>query len=256
MERESPPSTRDVIVSLGVAFAALILVSLTALSVLGMVGISESEDPAVAATLLVLTPATIGVCGVSFARLHSSAPWDLLALRLGRHWGLFLGVVFAGVLSEGVFTLIQTHAADLDGGAVDHLGEAVKGGGLSGGFILLGALILAPVGEELFFRGWIYGAVERRSGSRLAVVVSGLAFAAYHMDPAHSIAILPLALWISWLRAVSGGLGVCILAHMLNNGIWVLSTRTEAAEWAFFPWLGPLSLLAVVAMAGVVRWRR
>ena len=129
MERETPPSTRDVIVSLGVAFAALILVSLMALSVLGLVGISDPKDPAVAATLLVLTPTTIGLAAISFARLHSSSPAALLALHLGRHWALFLGVVFAGVLSEGIYTWIQSHASGLDGGAVDQLGEAVKGGG-------------------------------------------------------------------------------------------------------------------------------
>ncbi|MEC7240098.1 MAG: type II CAAX endopeptidase family protein [Myxococcota bacterium] len=256
MERESPPSTRDVIVSLGVAFAALILVSLMGVGALGAVGVTEPNHPAVSATLLVLTPTTIGICAISFARLHSSTPWDLLAIRWGKYWGLFVGVVCAGVLSEGIYTWIQSHASDLDGGAVDQLGEAVQAGGVSGGFILLGALVLAPVGEELFFRGWIFGAIERRSGSMTAIGVSSLAFAGYHMDPAHALAILPLAVWISWLRAISGGLGACVLAHMLNNGIWVFSTRAGTEEWDFFPWLGPLSAVGLAAMVGFVAWQK
>ena len=43
---------------------------------------------------------------------------------------------------------------------------------------------------------------------------------------------------------------------MLNNSIWVFSTRAGTAEWDFFPWLGPLSAMGLVAMVGFVAWQK
>ena len=255
MHSESPPNTRDVIVSLGVTFAALILVSFGGLIALGMFYGEEIPDTVVSATLLVLTPTTIGVCAIGFARSHSADAPGFLGAGMGRLWWLFPGVVCAGVLSEGLYVLIQQHASDLDGGAVDQLGEAVQQGGVAGAFILLGALVLAPLGEELFFRGWIFRSVEQQAGSGLAILISALAFAGYHMDWAHTLAILPLAIWISWLRAVTGAVGACVLAHVLNNALWVFSTRTSAEGWDFFPWLGPISVVGLAGMLLFVQHR-
>jgi membrane protease YdiL (CAAX protease family) len=80
---------------------------------------------------------------------------------------------------------------------------------------------LAPLVEELVFRGLLYGWVAGRWGTVAAWIVSSLAFAAAHIEPAHIILVLPLALWFGWLRRRTDSLLPSLVAHMVNNGFAV-----------------------------------
>jgi len=80
---------------------------------------------------------------------------------------------------------------------------------------------LAPLVEELIFRGLLYGWVAARWGSIAAWAVSSLAFAAAHVEPAHAILVLPLGLWFGWLRRRTGSLWPSLVAHAFNNGLAV-----------------------------------
>jgi membrane protease YdiL (CAAX protease family) len=79
---------------------------------------------------------------------------------------------------------------------------------------------LAPLVEELVFRGLLYGWLCRW-GTGVAWIVSSLAFAAAHVEPAHVILVLPLGLWFGWLRRHTDSLWPSLVAHMVNNGIAV-----------------------------------
>jgi membrane protease YdiL (CAAX protease family) len=85
-------------------------------------------------------------------------------------------------------------------------------------FLLAG---LAPLVEELVFRGLLYGWLENRWGSGLAFVVSSLAFAAAHIEPAHAVLVLPLGLLFGLLRWRTRSLWPSLVAHMANNGMAV-----------------------------------
>ena len=84
---------------------------------------------------------------------------------------------------------------------------------------------LAPLAEELAFRGLLYGWIEGRWGVRPAFTVSAIAFAAAHFDPtfAYMVAVLPLALLFSWLRWRTNSLLPSLVAHIVNNTFAVLS---------------------------------
>ena len=85
-------------------------------------------------------------------------------------------------------------------------------------FVIAG---LAPLVEELVFRGLLYGWVAGRWGTAAAWIVSSLAFAAAHVEPAHIILVLPLGLWFGWLRRRTDSLLPSLVAHMVNNGFAV-----------------------------------
>ena len=88
--------------------------------------------------------------------------------------------------------------------------------------IVLGLLAgLAPLVEELVFRGLLYGWLESRWGSGLAVVVSSLAFAAAHVEPAHVLLVLPLGILFGLLRWRTRSLWPSLVAHVANNGLAV-----------------------------------
>ncbi|TMJ25962.1 MAG: CPBP family intramembrane metalloprotease [Alphaproteobacteria bacterium] len=83
--------------------------------------------------------------------------------------------------------------------------------------------VLAPLVEELVFRGLIYGWVAGRWGSVPALVVSSLAFAAAHFEPAHIVLVLPLGLLFGWLRRRTDSLLPSLFSHIVNNGFALLA---------------------------------
>lgn len=93
-------------------------------------------------------------------------------------------------------------------------------GGWGRAQLLVIAVIVAPLAEELFFRGmvlgWIWAATRR---AWLAVVVSGAAFGLMHFTQPQDV--LPLATFgvlLGYLRVRYRSLGACVLAHAFFNG--------------------------------------
>ena len=88
---------------------------------------------------------------------------------------------------------------------------------------LLLLAVLAPLVEELVFRGLIYGWVAGRWGTMAAFIVSSLAFAAAHFEPAHIVLVLPLGLLFGWMRRHTDSLLPSLVSHVLNNGFALLA---------------------------------
>jgi membrane protease YdiL (CAAX protease family) len=90
---------------------------------------------------------------------------------------------------------------------------------LIGSGLLVGAV--APLAEELFFRGFVFGAL-RRYGFPVAALVSGLAFGGAHVTSSPIGFLLPLAalgviLCVIYER--TGSLVPCMGLHCLNNSV-------------------------------------
>jgi hypothetical protein len=84
---------------------------------------------------------------------------------------------------------------------------------------LLLLAVLAPLVEELVFRGLLYGWLAGRWGKNVGWIVSSLAFAAAHTEPAHIVLVLPLGLLFGWLRKRTDSLLPSVVAHIANNGL-------------------------------------
>jgi hypothetical protein len=84
---------------------------------------------------------------------------------------------------------------------------------------LLLLAVLAPLVEELVFRGLLYGWLAGRWGGNVGWIVSSLAFGAAHTEPAHIILVLPLGLLFGWLRKRTDSLLPSLVAHIANNGL-------------------------------------
>jgi len=79
------------------------------------------------------------------------------------------------------------------------------------------AAVLAPVVEELYFRGRLLEAFGASLGPGWAGVITSVAFAAIHGIPAFLPAYLVFAAVLLFLRRRTGGLTAPIVAHMINN---------------------------------------
>lgn len=85
--------------------------------------------------------------------------------------------------------------------------------------LFVGALVVAPLAEELFFRGLLLGwltAITRRPW--LSILLSAFAFALIHLPQFQDL--LPLttfAVLLGYLRLRSGSLTACVVAHAIFN---------------------------------------
>jgi hypothetical protein len=100
---------------------------------------------------------------------------------------------------------------------------------------LVGAALIVPFGEEVLFRGYVFGAI-RRSGASwslpAAYVVSALIFAVAHSLAASEglIALLTatflMGLALAWAFQRTGSIIPSFIAHAVNNGVALLGLLT------------------------------
>lgn len=91
------------------------------------------------------------------------------------------------------------------------------------GTIVAGVLIVgaAPISEEIFFRGFIFGGFRRRLSFPVAAVLSALIFGLFHYTGSGSLTVVPqlafLGFALSWVYEETGSIYPTIALHMLNN---------------------------------------
>jgi membrane protease YdiL (CAAX protease family) len=84
------------------------------------------------------------------------------------------------------------------------------------------AAVVAPMAEEIFFRGFLYGGLRGRIGIRRAMIVSALFFTALHLSLELFLPIFVLGLFLAWLYEQTGSLYPGILLHAANNALSLL----------------------------------
>ncbi|WP_295133580.1 type II CAAX endopeptidase family protein [uncultured Reyranella sp.] len=165
--------------------------------------------------LLVLS-AFFGICllglVISVVPLGRKAPAALGLRPVG-----WRPIVFA-VLGTTVLSFVVSQLGPQPEG-VRQVTEGIQGVQALQTLAVLG--LLAPITEELVFRGLLYGWLAGRWSNLVAFVLSSLAFAAAHTEPLHILLVLPLGFWFGWLRWRTGSLIPTIVAHIINNTIAV-----------------------------------
>ncbi len=83
--------------------------------------------------------------------------------------------------------------------------------------------VIAPVVEELIFRGLILHGLRKNYNGFTAVVVSALLFALFHLNPWQFPATFVLGLLLGWLVIRTRSIVLAILGHSVNNSLVLLS---------------------------------
>lgn len=81
----------------------------------------------------------------------------------------------------------------------------------------LGAVVLAPLAEEIIFRAFLFRNLRDAMGRGLAMLLSGFAFALVHFEPTLVLPLTALGVALALLYEWSGSLYVPIVVHALWN---------------------------------------
>lgn len=119
------------------------------------------------------------------------------------------------------------------------------------------ACLVAPLVEELFFRGALYGRLAKTSATR-AAVVTGFAFVVMHSDVRHWPALIVVAVVLGYLRVASGSVLPCLCLHVAFNASGVLAlvsgvaSPTRPLELSFV-WVAASWVMTAVLVAALLR---
>ncbi len=81
---------------------------------------------------------------------------------------------------------------------------------------------LAPVAEELLFRGFLLPVFARRWGAAVGIGISALMFGITHGDLLQGSFAVLVGLYLGWLATKSGSIRWAIAAHAVNNASAVI----------------------------------
>ncbi|MFN3892267.1 MAG: lysostaphin resistance A-like protein [Beijerinckiaceae bacterium] len=96
-------------------------------------------------------------------------------------------------------------------------------GALALSFLMI--VVLAPLTEELLFRGWIFGALRARFSARFTVLATAFLFAIVHWDQTglYPVAVLAPGFVLSVIRERTDSVKPAVMAHAIYNLIgWLL----------------------------------
>lgn len=141
---------------------------------------------------------------------------DARTVLTGIGWGLaaWIGANIVAVVVAYLFELVgieaTPQAAEQAAFALDPV------------LVVASFVILAPIAEEIFFRGIVYNAWLREGGRRYAYIGSSLLFAISHLSLVQFIPLLLLGLALAWVYERTGSLVAAIAMHATFNAVTVV----------------------------------
>jgi hypothetical protein len=133
--------------------------------------------------------------------------------------GIIAGVVTQFVLVPAIsYPILKLSGQDADDLAKPARELADKVHGAGGALLLLLVVgVIAPIAEELFFRGLLFRALEKRWDRWWALGLSSAFFAATHFQPLQFLPLAAAGAVFGYLVIRTDRLGPAIVAHMAFN---------------------------------------
>ncbi len=216
----APWGWREVILGIVVAAAGILALNLILVAINFAVGGGLAKNGNVLTVFVAIQDLIVVGAAALFSVVRYRVGWD----RLG--WRAFNTPIGCGLSAA---LLMASYAVRIVYGSIAFafgyhpaLQDVLTRLGTTGiGFILtlIAAAVIAPIAEETFFRGFMYGGLRGRIGTVGAMLVSTLFFTALHLSIDQFIPIFFLGLFLAWLYEKTGSLYPGIILHASNNAI-------------------------------------
>ena len=216
-----------------VAWALVISVIIIALFGLGgnLVGRAGTPlDPSLVVnlgTLILLGP-------IWYFTLHKyNTGWTTLGLRSFRPAiiALGFGLLFVFMLFNALYaTVLQQFGQRIQPDLAPIFDESIFPIAL-----FIGGAVVAPVVEEIFFRGFVFAGLRPRWGWKKAMLVSAGLFALAHVLLTSLLPIFILGLIFAYLYQISGSIWPAIIMHMFINTLTLSIVYALSQGWLPMP---------------------
>ena len=220
-----PWTARQVLIALAVIVVAFLVVIG---SIMGLVQVVDVSGWGEHVILLVATLALQGVMILSvwiFAVRPAGGRWAVLGFRQIRPISTTLIAIVGITLGQ---SLVLGYSQFVDWLGIEFLvpGDPFESWDihpLSFAIIAFSAVIIAPLFEEIFFRGFMYQAFRKSMAVWLAAILSSLVFGIAHIDPAIIIPIALLGMILLGIYRWTGNLWSSIITHAGFNAVAVMA---------------------------------
>ena len=142
------------------------------------------------------------------------------------------------ILSDEVDRIIQIFVPTPE--YILDLNYLLKPDSILGGILLFIAVaILAPLGEEIIFRGFLQQTLEKQwKDTTLAILFTALIFSLIHMNPYWFIQIYFLGVILGFLAWKTKSIIAPLILHSLNNSMALLLSFLDSQQNSLYLWNG------------------
>lgn len=166
-------------------------------------------------------------CLMSASQGRRATGYDLglMGRTTNLNWGWFFVLVVCGIICSVVFVLLGDALWNRvvpfppsDWGLVAELHHLP----LTFSIDVLSLCVLAPAGEELFFRGFLFEILAKKFPLPVAVLVSASLFAFAHLQPQGFVGYLLPGIAAALLRQYTQSIWPGVILHSVLNGLFLL----------------------------------
>lgn len=219
--RVAYPSWGDLLTLLGVFIVATVLGSLLTgiLQKMGSVSVGFGSFLG-----YVIQFSLVIIFGLFQRKIRSPQGTRLLKFGLAKLdfviilWGTIM-VLATGVVIEPLLNLFpETY--------LDRLGNIMA----AGGWMMFTSIVIAPIMEEILFRGILQDALMRKYGVFVGILIASAVFGIVHIIPQQVVNAFMIGIVLGYIYYRTGALLPVILIHCINNAIsyftWMLNGET------------------------------
>jgi len=199
-----------------------LIIWLARLAGVSFAGINEAIFSTVLSAIIYLLTIAI-VIGLPWVVRRVRTTKEELGLTRYPNWIDILlapaGFVLYILLSAACTYLAMTYLTFIDFDQVQETGFSRLGPQFEYILAFVSLVVVAPVAEEILFRGYLLGKLRKHIATWIAVLITSLVFAAVHLAWNVGVDVFALSIVLCLLRITSKSLWPSILLHMLKNGI-------------------------------------
>jgi len=166
---------------------------------------------------LASVPVQIGVLSVA-AQMRNWTPLNYFALTMPRRGEIVFALICALALNLLFDAMLYLTGRELvPAFQIEAYQTARDAGWLAG--LAIAVVIVAPLGEEIAFRGFLYRGLARPGREMLAIGVIAFVWALLHFqyDWLGMVQIFTVGLMFGWFRWASGSTALTVMMHVLIN---------------------------------------
>ncbi len=223
---------RELLLSILVVIGAIVLsVAMVVVPVAVVFG-TDSVETHVASALSSITLDLLAIWGMLLLVWRSGGTLQALGTRRpvrpydaareeGFPWGYYAGMVAVGLILS--YVALVSYVVAIDALGLDFLkpSEQIPDDYLRSNAVVavlaVAVVIVAPVCEELFFRGFVFGGLRPKMGFVFAGLTSGLIFSVAHQQFGLVLPFAAIGFIFAFLYSRTGSIFVSMTVHFLFN---------------------------------------